>query len=83
MGRTMCTVVVAGATMRSFAVRRTVAASLQATVAVSLGSAWFSPSNDIFSEKNISSFKKKSLVRGHIKSITIGIADFFQKKLCR
>ena len=56
MGRTVCTVVVAGTTMRGAVVRRTVTAMLQTTASTTLGSAWFSPSNDIFSEKTISSF---------------------------
>ena len=37
-----------------------------------LGSAWFSPSNDIFSEKTIST---------DIESITIGVADFFSEEI--
>ena len=73
MGRIVCAVVVAGTAMRYAVVRRIVATKLQIAVTSSLGSAWFSPSNYIFSEKTIST---------DIELLTIGEADFFEK-ICR
>ncbi len=54
VGRAVCTVVVAGSTLRGSAVCRTVPATLQDTVATASGFAWLSPSNDIFTQKALS-----------------------------
>ena len=69
MGRTVCTVVVAGTTMRGAVVRRAVSTSLQTAVITTLGFAWFFPSSDIFSEKAIST---------DIEWTHIGIALFIE-----
>lgn len=46
--RTVCAVVVVGATVLGAAVRLTVPAALPTTVATASGFAWFSPSNAIY-----------------------------------
>ena len=63
VGRTVWTVVVAGAAV---AVCRAVTAALRIAVATSSGFAWLSPSNDIFTKKTIST---------DIESIIIGEAE--------
>ena len=54
VGRAVCTVVVAGATVRGSAVCRAVTSTLSFTVAMPSGFAWLSPSNDIFTQKALS-----------------------------
>ena len=56
VGRSVCTVVVAGPAMRGSAVRRSVSTSLQISVATASGFAWLSPSNDIFTKERGSRF---------------------------
>ena len=67
VGRFVCTVVVAGPALRGTAGRRTVAAAFRISLTTTSGFVWFSPSNDIFTQKTIST---------DIESIIIGEADF-------
>ena len=70
VGSSVCSVVAVGTAMRGTVVRRAVIATILAIVTLILGSAWFSPSNDIFSEKTISA---------DIELLTIGETDFFRR----
>ena len=72
VGSSVCSVVAAGTAMLGTVVRRAVTATILTTVTLTLGFAWSSQSNDIFSEKTISS---------DIELFTIGIADFFSEEI--